>query len=211
MCISAILVILSSLSLNAQNKSSQDEKKGYVGLSIGVNIPSGGFGNNTDVGYTFNVNGGYLLHKRIGIAATYYTSDLSTSFHGLPNYYDDDDDANFSLKGFMVGPLFSYPIKQTPFTVDAKLLVGMSHGELPDHYEYLHNSKEDFNAFSYGGGISFKWNCIPQVALSLNYDLISMRPNLDRKSYWQTPNQVAQLGKHSFTNSLISIGGAYRF
>jgi len=167
------------------------DRKGWIGGGIGAAIP---LGNVTDAdfgtGALFSINFGYLFSQNVGIYATV----LGTAFpyaHG---------DASLGISGFWVGPLFTAPVTPTgKVEFDFKPLLGTVKATLTIDDE-SGNSK---STFSFGAGVSLRFNLTTRFSLSGNIDYINAKFDKDTFHINYEDADLSTLG--------ISIGAAYRF
>ncbi len=152
-----ILLITVTNVLNAQ-EDDFEIRKGYVGLGVGPTFLTKSY-SNVGTGIQANINFGYLLSDYIGITASF----LSTTFE-LSNY----SDRSVGLTGFMVGPLFSTYLNNSPkFELDLRPTVGYVKGSVSIG-SLSGNTKE--GSFAAGAGGSFRWNLWRLFSLSANID-----------------------------------------
>lgn len=148
-----------------QNDS--DRRKGYIGLSVGVSIPIGDFADKSDgiakPGLQLNlVNFGYLFSDNIGITATWF---------GAANPLDAEGYDPWSYGGLLVGPLLSFPLSEK-VEWDFRPMIGYSVTTLPD----IGFGTEQASSFAYNIGTVFRINVGSKVALLLNADYFSTKP-----------------------------------
>jgi hypothetical protein len=133
------------------------QRKGYIGLSIG---PSFGVGDVSElpVGIMLNlVDFGYLFTDNIGIAAKWYGTAHTES--GI----------SAGVGGLLAGLLFSTPISEK-INFEGKALVGPGVQVL----SYDGDSETSDVYFGYDLGISFRFNTSKKVSLLLNADYIGV-------------------------------------
>ncbi len=177
--------------LMVKGKQSSEKRRGFIGLSLGANIPIGLYGSTSGnaagyakTGLQINlINFGYLFSKNVGITATWF---------GAANLLDDGLEVNiWSYGGLMVGPLFSVPVSEN---VDFNItpMIGYAVTTEP----FFSESAAASIAFNFGA--TFLFNLSEKFALTLGAD------------YFSTKSTFEQLGFEQSIRS-ISINGGFAF
>ena len=148
-----------------QNDS--DKRKGYIGLSVGLSIPIGDFADKSDgfaeTGLQLNlINFGYLFSDNIGITATWF---------GAANPLGADGYDPWAYGGLMAGPLLSFQLSEK-VEWDFRPMIGYSVTTLPD----IGFGTEQASSFAYNIGTVFRINIGSKIALLLNADYFSTKP-----------------------------------
>jgi len=136
------------------------KKRGFIGLSVGANIPVGKFADENDgaakTGFQINlINFGYLFSDNIGITATWFGASNPIVGGG--------SDYLWSHGGLLVGPLFSFPVSEK-IEWDVKPMVGLS-------WASITNTNLDMaSSFAFSFGTGFRFNVSRLIALTLGVD-----------------------------------------
>jgi hypothetical protein len=152
-----------------KGKTAKASKKGYVGLSVGVNIPMGQFASKTGddlnnapgfakSGVQLNlVNFGYLFTEHIGICGVIFAAT---------NNIDVEDVDPWGYGGVLVGPLISYPIGSN-IDWDLRPMIGYSMVNLSSRDKI---GNQQSSAFGMNLGTMFRFHVSKSVSLTLNGD-----------------------------------------
>jgi len=154
--------------VNKKNKKNI-KKKGFIGLSVGANIPVGKFADDNDgaakTGFQINiVNFGYLFSDNIGITATWFGA--ANPINGVGSDY------LWYYEGLLVGPLFSFPVSEK-IEWDLKPMVGISSASITN----LGLETAFSFAFSIETGVRF--NVSRLIALTLGVDYTAAKYKWD--------------------------------
>jgi hypothetical protein len=183
-----IQLICTQFVITQSDNTFVQDRKGYLGLSIGPSFPIGLFGSqdiyNTDAGLASTglninlVNFGYTFGKHFGIAGSWLGGAHSIDY----NY---GENPMWSYGGIFVGALVSFPLSDKVI-VDIRLMPGYMLVIKAAPYAYV----SDFEGEAFGMDlgavlrvkISNRW-CIP-----LHLDYLSSKPTLkyedDRFEYY---------------------------
>lgn len=161
--------------------------KGFIGLELGANIPTGIFADENDgatkTGFQINlINFGYLFSDNIGITVTW--------FGALNPIEGADNEYRWSHRGSLVGPLFSFPISEK-VEWDVKPMIGFSWASITNTDLGLAAS------FTFNLGSGFRFNVSRLIALTLVVDYTTAEFNWD-------------IGKQSMGTLAIKGGFAFR-
>lgn len=115
-----------SISIITTNLFAQNnEKKGFIGISIGPAIPIGSFANKSlsdphagfaKTGYSDSfINFGYLFNKKFGISASIFYNE-----HNVDKSVTEDW---WKLSGVTAGPMYALPLSEK-LTFDIKAKIG---------------------------------------------------------------------------------------
>jgi len=140
---------------NTSSSSSDDERKGYVSIAVGVAVLTEEY-SDANVGAQITLNGAYLFTKHVGVDATFlYTT-----------YAVDDTDYSIGTTGYYVGPLFSFPNSTKKIEWDIKPQIGIARIRVEEGSASV---KTD-NKFSFGLGGAVRFNITSRFAISANVD-----------------------------------------
>jgi hypothetical protein len=143
---------------NYKPSSDEPERKGYVSLALGMAVMTEDY-NDAGAGVQLTLNAAYLFAKNVGIDATFlYTS-----------YSIDDEDYTIGATGFFAGPLFSFATGGQKIEIDFKPQIGTSTIKTSGSLSTSFKTK-----FSYGGGVSVRFNITSRIAISVNTDYYSI-------------------------------------
>lgn len=172
------IVLFFALALLALSVSAQwgsQERKGYIGLSVGPSIPIGAFGSSTGegglakTGVQLNlVNLGYLFSEHVGIAGSWF---------GTANPFDIDGFDPWIYGGLMVGPLVSFPVGEK-VDWDLRPMVGYSVVTEP-----LYDTQG--SALALSAGTTFRFNVGARVALLLGAEYLYTKPEFEDAGFEQ--------------------------
>ncbi len=143
-----------------KDNQNNNRDKGYVGISFGLSIPSGG---NVPDGFTLSlVDFGYRFYANIGMAGKWfgsaYVKNTTSLFSG----------------GLMIGILGLFPItERTEFT--GRILMGFEKGELEYITRQGNTKRDDYVGLAYDLGIGMKFNTKGKVAFLANFDYVKMK------------------------------------
>jgi hypothetical protein len=169
--------------------SSSNYKRGYVGIGFGPAILMEEYNDTESTGIQFNINVGYLFSKRVGITASY----LVTSYD-----VKGADDVTIGLRGFLVGPLFTFEPASPKIEIDIRPMVGYIQGKLSGNNVSL-KTKSTFGA---GLGASVRFNLI---------DYLSISANLDSVFHGDLSDNPDGLSIQSYASTAITFGVNFRF
>ena len=149
------------------NIESLENRRNFVGLSIGASIPIGAFADDDDglakAGLQLNlINIGYLFTENIGLTATWFGTANPLKFY--ENIY-------WSYGGLMIGPLFSYPVSRK-LSWDFKPMVGYSVTTSPDLFTLIERS----NAFAFSIGSQLRNHLSPRASILISADYFYTNP-----------------------------------
>lgn len=176
-----------------------NDRKGYIGLTIGTSIPVGDFADKrvgiANTGVQINlINFGYRFSENVGIAATWF---------GAANPIDDDNAKPWSFGGIMVGPLFTFPLSKE-VVWDIRPMVGYSLINSPEiqvdnGFSQYTIKSEEASSFAFNIGTVVRFNIGSKVILLVSADYFSAKPEFKNLNFVQ-PVETVSLG----------IGLAYR-
>jgi hypothetical protein len=184
--------------IDVKVKTGSADKRGYVGLSVGVNMPMGQFASKsgTDVknipgyaktGVQLNlINFGYRFTDHIGICG---------SILAAKNDIDIADIDPWGYGAIMVGPLFTFPIDNR-IDWDLRPMLGYSIVNLSDHG--VDNGNEQTSSLGLSLGTMFRFHITKSVSLTVNGD------------YFYTKAKFSKAGFDAKITTL-SIGGGVAF
>ena len=173
-----------------KQKKPDQKRKGYIGLSMGAAIPLGDFSNSTfgdtDTGFQINlVTFGYLFSDHLGICA---------AWTGGSNYINYFSYSTWGYGSLMAGPLLSTHISNK-LELDLRPMIGFSSASYP----FSEHEPEYTLSFAYSIGTLLRINVGRRIALLVNADFFSTKPNFE---YYDIEQKI----------SVFNIGGgiAYR-
>ncbi len=136
------------------------KRRGFIGLSLGANVPIGKFADANDgaakTGFQINlIDFGYLFSDNVGITATWFGASNPIEGGG--------SDYLWSHGGLMVGPLFSLPVSKK-IEWDIKPMIGFSSASITN------TELETALSFAFNVGTGFRFNVSRLIALTLGID-----------------------------------------
>ena len=138
---------------DTQDSDSQDSK-GYIGISLGLALPSGDISDDAelktgiDLGF---INLGYRFTESIGV-----TANLISSGHVVG---DVDDNITLGLAYFGVGPTYTTSLGNTAWEIKPQLALaftGKTKGSIYDDFTYRGSGFIIGNSFIFGISGNFK-------------------------------------------------------
>ena len=139
----------------ALREKSLNQRRGYIGLSVGPSFAVGDY-SDLPVGAVLNlVDFGYLFSDNIGIAGKWFGTGYS------------EDDVSLGIGGLLAGLLASTPISPK-INLEGKVLIGFSVFTLDDGYETITSDPY----FAYDIGVGLRFNTSDKVSLLLNADYL---------------------------------------
>ena len=220
--------------------SQTEDRKGYIGISIGGASPLGNFAsvnpNNDKAGYAtgggvFDVTFAYRLGKHLGLTAV---------LHGQSNGYDSqtvvnqignanpgwqsqvDSHDGWSLGGIMGGIMGSWPMSEKGnFLIEPRVMAGFLSTTSPklraDFTDgtdsgWLQYEDDDASVFAVMGGAGLRWNVSQKIGLLFNVDyLTTSTANYKNIEYTNSLGDSSiQTGEQKFESVNISVGVAFR-
>lgn len=182
----------------AKRNQKSFERRGYIGTSLGLSLPVGGFegyGGKVNNGVQLNlVNFGYLFNGSIGITATWF---------GTANSVNNNIEETWTYGGLMIGPLISSQI--TPkVELDFRPMVGYSLVRSPELFVFSNQRQIRFNSAEASSiainlGSVFRFNVRNGFALFLSVDYFNARPDFGRDGIAEQIESVT-----------FGFGGAFR-
>lgn len=163
------------------------QKKGFIGLELGANIPLGKFADENDgaakTGFQINIiNFGYLFSDNVGITATWFGA--SNPLEGAGS------DFLWSHGGLLIGPLFSIPVSEK-VAWDIKPMIGISWATITN------TGLEGASSFAFNLGTGFRFTVSRLIALTLGMDYTTAKFKYD-------------IGEQSMSTLAIKGGFAFR-
>ena len=178
-------------------KQTEDERKGFASVNLGVSIPTGNFSsdnfNNNEAGFAtggavFDISVGYKLRPKLGVTAVWRGQangiDAATYAQSLANYFGSGsvsiETSAYSLGGIMAGLYGSFPIAEN-FRFEPRALIGFSAATLPERTTVAYSSsgtklvtwsqdQAETVAFSYILGLGGKLDLSKKICLLFNAD-----------------------------------------
>lgn len=144
------------------------ERKGYVGMSMGAAFMTGELKDVFQpVGAQFTINFGYLFTHHVGIHA---------SIFGTTFIYKLNTSNDLGLSGSLVGPLLSTATETGKLEFDLRPGIGFAGGS-----GTVDNKSTNTNsvALALGLGGSLRWNCWSRVSFVFNLDYYHAKPKDD--------------------------------
>lgn len=181
-----------------------EDRKGYIGISVGPAIPVGGFASkNTDnskaglatTGAIFDVSFGYKLKKNIGIAALLrgqynpvnvqsLADKMNSQISGASAYVKGD---GWSSGGVMAGIYSTHPLNHKATIIfELKTLVGFMNTtspqidmtiSSPEGSGWVKQHSATATSFSYLFNAGLRFNTGKRIAFILNADYTDYTPN----------------------------------
>lgn len=217
-----IAALLISVSVDAQRSKKRGKNstpKGYYSLTIGPAFPLGDFAatDTTDkAGWAktgINISlaqFGYKFTDNIGLGGQLMVgaNRFDVSSEGW-----NDDDAYWVYAGFMVGPLFSFPVADM-LEVNIRPVIGYSMvatPELNDNDGGVLWESEQVGAMSYDLGASVCYNLSQNFAVSLGLDYYSSKVDFKRTVFAGTILETTADFTQTISVFSTSAGVVFRF
>jgi hypothetical protein len=181
-----------------------EDRKGYIGISVGPSIPVGSFASkNTDnskaglatTGAIFDVSFAYKLKKNIGLAALLrgqynpvnvqpLADKMNSQMSGASAYTNGD---GWSSGGVMAGLYSAYPLNhKATFILELKTLAGFMNTtspqidmtiSSPEGSGWVKQHSATATSFSYLFNAGLRFNTGKRIAFTLNADYSDYTPN----------------------------------
>ena len=196
----SLTVAFITLGVIAQEKSNVNTQKLFLILSGGPSLPVGSFSSkdlasNTKsglatIGYNINLNSGYHITDRFGIASTVFYSlhkidqDALNKFQVLNSVVSTTKSVDhWQYFGIVIGPMATFKLMDQLF-LDIKGMAGFARANLPSVKEeivetgVIINSSSDrwTDAFAIQLGSNLRYNFASRVCLFTNVDYGFMNP-----------------------------------
>ncbi len=227
-----LLVLLTSISVLGYTQ----EKKGYIGLSLGFSTPTGDFvSKNIDndaagfanSGVNFNLSFAYKLKGNFGITAMLHSQAHSIDAQAFvddvakenPGTVWSLESGSWSISGLMVGGYGSFPISEK-VSFDTRLMMGFLTAKAPTFRLstpilgtefWVEQDAGSASSFAYLLGAGFKFDLGNKVSLLTNLDYIGSNPEFnDVKITDSLGGKDTNSFKQSMGSVNLSVGIALR-
>ncbi|WP_344981376.1 outer membrane beta-barrel protein [Compostibacter hankyongensis] len=234
--ISLLLLLTVSLSSFAQDKK---PVKSYIGITGGVSAPSGNFVKGdydndksgfAGTGAAIGLTGVYYFKSGFGIGglATYNGYGFKGAQQladGYKEAFDVDsstvkvDGSNHTLN-ILVGPYYAFPLGKK-LSLDLRVLGGLVNASLAGNKVYLEDNtdatfgqkKSTASAFGFQAGAGLRYAIAPHLALLLNVDYFSSKPDFKVSNENRPVNAGRLITRYHESISGINgnLGVAYQF
>jgi hypothetical protein len=183
-----------------------DERKGYLGLSLGMStsLITGSLNSmfeNPSPSYYISFNFGYLFSKNIGIAASYLTA--ANEFNK-----NIEDNAQYSeFNALIAGPLFSFDLKRNT-KLELSPMIGYAKTTLANHVtKYYIIQGESSSNFAYNIAATLRYDISKKTSLFFTLGLFGTDAKFD--AAWRS-NYSDDNIEQNFSSLALSAGFAYR-
>lgn len=173
-----------------------EDRKGYIGISLGPSIPIGSFArDDANTGAIFDVHFAYKLKKNVGLAVLIRGQYLPVNVQSLtgkmrqviPGVNTDVKGDGWSSGGLMVGIYSAYPLDQKGIAVfELKTLAGFMTTTSPqvdirlsslEGSGWVRQHSVSATAFSYLISAGMRFNAGKRMAFIVNADYLDYTPN----------------------------------
>lgn len=161
----SILLLLAALKSHSQTS---EEKKGYIGITVGPAFPSKNLTSETDSGTGLNVNlvnFGYPVWKNVGFCASLFSgAHLSKTLR---------EDALSVYGALLAGPMLSSNLSEKS-VLQMRAMVG----SVFSMFEYAHNAGRSAGeswSYGYSVGLMYRYNYSKTWCLLFNADYFSAK------------------------------------
>lgn len=171
-CLIILLLVVLSANLFAQS----NERKGFIGITLGPSMPIGDFGNqslsNFNAGFAKTglnislINFGYRFGTNFGIAGTWFGAANPVNINNVT--------ATWSYGSLMVGPMLTFPINKK-LDFDLKGMIGYVSAKMD-----LDNFGEtSLTGVGFDFGTALRYNFSERWCLLFNADYFSSNSKSD--------------------------------
>lgn len=221
------LILMISISAIGQNK------KNMIGLNIGASIPSGDFalidGNNENAGFALpglsvDINYNTFLNDHLALALLWGSIANPIDVNELAGYYNSVTNNmtwsvnadNYESGSLLGGLLFCVPLNKVDFTLRG--LAGYSYSKSPElrmigtgKFISITQSEAKAEAFAFCVGTGFRIHLGGVVALNLNADYYSTKPEFDITATSSTGDFVFSTAEQKINAINLTMGIGFKF
>ena len=157
-CLLFIILLSLTTGVYSQDADTQDsdsqDSKGYIGVSLGLAMPSGDIADDAEIKTGIDlgfINLGYRFTESIGV-----TANLISSGHVVG---DEDEDVTLGIAYFGIGPTYTTNLGNTAWEIKPQVafaLTGKTKGSIFDDFTYKGSGFIIGNSFIFGLSGNFK-------------------------------------------------------
>jgi hypothetical protein len=226
-----IITLVTALSLFTLAHAQYDERKGYIGISIGPSIPFADFAstdeNNDDAGFAatggnLTVSFAYRLGAHLGITAMLSGNNNPVNKSALESDFRNDypgadwnvEADNWRLGGLLLGGYATFPASER-LDVDVRLMAGVLNSTSPEITATASNGgvsvsgrreEKTVTVPSFDIGFGIKYRLGNAIALLANADFISANPKFDNVTTTTTFGSTTSSFDQNYSTLNLTIG-----